>query len=105
MKRRSAFPSFGVVLTPVVGLMVLLCFLTGVSNLSLGQSQEDQLQLEEAVRRAAVACYAAEGFYPPDLEYMKEHYGLQIDSERYTVVYEVFGTNLMPDITILEEKT
>lgn len=49
-----------------------------------------------------MACYAAEGVYPPDLEYLKEHYGLQVDENQYTVRYDVFAENLMPDITVLE---
>ena len=60
--------------------------------------------LEESVRRSAAACYATEGIYPPDVDYMKEHYGIQIDESRYLVRYEVFAENLMPDITVLERK-
>ena len=60
-------------------------------------------QLEEALRRAAVACYAAEGVYPPNLAYMQERYGVQIDSKRYAVSYVNIADNLMPDITILEK--
>jgi hypothetical protein len=52
-----------------------------------------------------VACYAAEGVYPPDLDYLKEHYGLQINEERYTVFYEIFAENLMPAITVLEKES
>ena len=58
------------------------------------------------IRKASgscVACYAAEGVYPPDLAYLEEHYGVQIDEERFTVSYVVFGSNLMPDITVLEQ--
>lgn len=83
-------------------LAVLLFFRTGVSRLQSSQAEEGRLQLEAAVRRAAVACYAAEGFYPPNLEYMHMHYGLQHDSQRYTVIYEVSGANLMPDITVVK---
>ena len=54
---------------------------------------------------SCVACYAAEGIYPPDLDYLKDHYGVQVDEERYTVFYSVFAENLMPDITVLENKT
>lgn len=90
------------ILFPVVIVAVLLWFLMGVSNLSQGSAEEDKQQLETALRRASAACYAAEGIYPPDLAYLEEHYGLRIDKERYTVMYEVYGSNLMPDITILE---
>ena len=51
-----------------------------------------------------MACYAAEGVYPPTLSYLEEHYGLQIDEERYTVHYSAFAENLMPDITVLENE-
>ena len=92
------------ILLPVAAVLVVLAFLTGISNLTQGRAQEDQAQLEEVLRRSAVACYAAEGIYPPDLAYLEEHYGVQIDKERYTVIYEVFASNLMPDITILENE-
>lgn len=92
----------GMLLLPVAVAAVLLLFLTGLSNLDRDRSEEGRKQLEEALRRGAVACYAAEGIYPPDLEYLEEHYGVQVDEERYAVFYEVFASNLMPDITVLE---
>lgn len=90
-----------VLLLPAV-LAVLLFFMSALSNLQAGRISEGRQQLEDAVRRSAVACYAAEGIYPPNLEYLEEHYGIQVDRERYTVIYEVFASNLMPDITVLE---
>ena len=88
----------------ILALAVLLCFLTAVERLEQGRKDEGKQQLEDAVRRSAVACYAAEGIYPPNLEYMEEHYGIQVDRERYTVIYEVFASNLMPDVTVLENE-
>ena len=87
---------------PVILIGVMLIFFTGISNLTQGRSEEDKQQLEQVLRRAAVACYAAEGIYPPTLSYMEEHYGIQIDRDRYTVMYDAYGANLMPDITVLE---
>lgn len=89
-------------LLPVAVVFVLLLFVTGLSNLDRDSSEEDRQQLEEALRRGAVACYAAEGIYPPDLDYLIEHYGIQVDRKHYVVYYEVFASNLMPDITVLE---
>jgi hypothetical protein len=88
----------------VVALAAALCFFTALSNLENGRDDQGRRQLEEALRRSAVACYAAEGIYPPDLAYMEERYGLQIDTDRYTVYYDVFASNLMPDITVLENE-
>ena len=84
--------------------VVLLFFSTALDELGSGQAQEQLKQVEEAVRRSSVACYAAEGIYPQDLEYLEEHYGVQVDGDRYVVHYEIFAQNLMPDITVLENK-
>ena len=83
---------------------MLLIFVSALSNLQEGRISEGRQQLEDAVRRSAVACYAAEGIYPPNLEYLEEHYGVQVDRERYTVMYEIFASNLMPDVTVLENE-
>ena len=90
------------VLLPVIAAAALLWFATAVDSLDSGRSQEDLRQLEETLRRSCVACYAAEGAYPPEVDYLTEHYGLQIDERRYTVRYMAFAENLMPDITVLE---
>ena len=56
----------------------------------------------KAVHNAALTCYAVEGAYPNDLEYLRAHYGLAYDQSRYLVRYESFGSNLMPDISVTE---
>ena len=66
------------------------------------QRREGREQLALAVRRAAVACYAAEGAYPAQLSHLQNHYGLVFDRERYAVLYESVGANLMPEITVVE---
>lgn len=101
-KRTVWLPVLRGLLLPVIAAAALLCFATAVNSLDSGRAEEDLRQLEETVRRSCVACYAAEGVYPPSLDYLKEHYGLQIDEERYTVKYSAFAENLMPDITVLE---
>ena len=90
------------VLAAVMILAVLLWFFTAMGNLNRDSGDEGRQQLETALRRSAVACYAAEGVYPPTLEYLTEHYGVQIEDE-YIVFYEIFASNLMPDITVLEK--
>ena len=100
MKKRNR--NIGPVLLIPGALAVLLIFLSALTNLSDGRRSEGRQQLEDAVRRSAVACYAAEGIYPPNLEYLEEHYGIQVDRERYQVIYDVFASNLMPDVTVLE---
>ena len=91
--------------TAAVGLAVLVWFLTAVAHLDTGRRDEGRQQLEDAIRRSAVACYAAEGVYPPDVAYLEAHYGVRVDWDHYTVDYQVFASNLMPDITVLRSGT
>lgn len=102
-KNRSALRTLCLALA-VVALAVFAgsFFLRSVDNLEEDRREAGAQQLEEAVRRAAVSCYASEGFYPPSLAYLQEHYGIQVDEERYYVFYEIFAENLMPDITVVE---
>ena len=101
MKRRKK--SIAVIFFPVLVTAVLLLFLTGMSNLTRGHAEEDKRRLEDVLRQSAVACYSAEGMYPPDLAYLVEHYGVQINESRYTVRYVAVAENLMPDITVLDK--
>lgn len=87
---------------PIVAA-VLLYFTLAVSRLEQDRDAQSKQLLEDVLRRTAVACYASEGFYPPDIGYMLEHYGLHYDEEKYVIRYEVFASNLMPDITVLEK--
>lgn len=90
-----------VVLVAVILSALLIWFFPAINHLSEGQHEEGRAQLEIALRRATVACYATEGIYPPTLDYLKQHYGIQIDKTRYSVFYEIFADNLMPEITVL----
>ena len=94
-----------ILLIPLLAAAVIFCFITGLSNLRQSQADEGRRQLENALHRAAVTCYAVEGIYPPNLEYLQEHYGIQINETQYTVMYDAFASNLMPDITVLENES
>ena len=91
-------------LAPLALLLSLLVFFTAVANLGTGYEQEEERQLKEAIRRGAAACFADEGVYPDSLSYLKEHYGIRVDEDRYVVYYEVFAENLMPEITVLRKQ-
>ena len=103
-KREALRRTWAAILLPAAVGLILLWFFAAVNNLRSGQGEEGRQQLETALRRAAVACYAAEGIYPPDLDYLQTHYGIQIDEEQYAVFYDIFADNLMPDITVVENK-
>ncbi len=81
-------------------LIVVALALVALSGLSSATLDEQRTLIESALRRCAVECYALEGSYPKDLDYIKAEYGLNYDSERYFVHYQSLGANLMPEIKV-----
>ena len=100
MKKQILFRLTKLIL-PVVVISVLLLFLGVIDSLHRGNLSEEKQQLEEALLQAAVSCYALEGFYPPSLDYLTEHYGIRINEKYFVVKYERYASNLLPDITVL----
>lgn len=89
-------------MTGLLAAAILLLMLVGLTRLDRGRNREDIRQLEQVLRRTAVACYAVEGIYPPNVAYMREHYGLTYDESRYVVHYDLVASNFMPGITVME---
>jgi len=79
---------------------VLYFVLTGLQEAGAASESEGQRIAEESIRRAVINCYASEGMYPPTFEYLKEHYGIAIDEHKYVVHYQIFASNIMPDIAV-----
>ena len=69
---------------------------------SSSENMEEQLVLD-AVRRAALTCYAVEGAYPQTLKELERGYGLAYNKDAYIVVYDAFASNIMPDIQVLRK--
>lgn len=101
-KRTSGFPRGF-----VISLAVFACLLAGGYALfhaidTVSVSSETAL-VQQAVRSAALTCYAVEGAYPTSIDYLKEHYGLSYSEERYIVAYRAFASNVMPEIQVLKK--
>lgn len=69
---------------------------------SSSENMEEQLVLD-AVRRAALTCYAVEGAYPQSLEALERGYGLAYNKDAYIVSYDAFASNIMPNIQVLRK--
>ncbi len=92
----------GQTLSILVFVIVITVFLFGISAVSNSTLTDDRDLLEKAVKKDIVHCYAVEGVYPPSLSYIEEHYGLTYDHDRYIVSYETIGSNIMPNVMIIE---
>ena len=91
----------GVVILAVAILAVILLVyaMAGDSGKDLGE--ESAAAIQEAVQRSALQCYVVEGVYPPDLEYLQNNYGLQVNTEDFYVTYEAFASNLPPTVRVV----
>ena len=81
---------------------MLLIFWGMISGLEQDTRQRQRQELEAALQRGVMTCYALEGRYPESLQYLKEHYPIHYNEDQFFVDYSVQGSNLMPDITIIE---
>ena len=63
-------------------------------------SEESTAAIQAAVERSALQCYVVEGIYPPDLNYLEDNYGLQINTKDFYVTYDAFASNVAPHVIV-----
>ena len=95
MNRRDWIKLLCIVL--VLAAAVLLANRIGAAQ---GTAETDIVR--DAVKNAALTCYAVEGAYPDSVDYLREHYRLAYDEDRYLITYDAFASNMIPDIWVTE---
>jgi len=86
-------------------LFVTIALTIAIHGLDQAQSAnraEGLRTLDQSLKRAVITCYSIEGRYPASLSYIEDNYGVYIDRTKYVVFYEIFASNVMPDIVILQ---
>ena len=91
------------ILLIVLCALVLACGYFAFSGSGKDLDEETVTSIRDAIRRSALQCYVVEGVYPPDLAYLQDHYGLQVNTDNYYVVYEAFASNVPPTINVIEK--
>ena len=85
--------------------LLLISFLYfAVNNAQRGTDEENYNILKDALGRSIVQCYAIEGFYPPNVEYLEKNYGLVVDYDKYIISYNVFASNIMPEFDVFSRR-
>ena len=85
----------------VIIIIVLIAYMyIAVDNAQRKSDEESYNILSDAIIRSAVQCYAIEGFYPPDIGYLENNYGLLVDHNKYFVSYSVFASNIIPEVQV-----
>lgn len=83
-------------------IVLILSFVLLINGITTKNNGRELKIVRDAVKNAALTCYAVEGVYPDDLEYLREHYHLSYNEEKYHVFYEPLASNLMPSIKVAE---
>lgn len=91
---------------PILLLLMLIVTVFTFYSMDRFKHNNSQVQperIKEAIERASVHCYALEGSYPPDLNYLKENYGIILNHDKYFYYYETFASNIMPYVEVYEK--
>ena len=102
-RESTAGPGRKLLLSLAAFALVVCVLLSGFRSLSQDSHRRERETLENALQRCIAYCYAVEGAYPESLGYMKEHYGLAYNEDRFFVDYRPQGGNILPDVTVLEQ--
>ena len=83
-------------------VVVLVAAVLLVNRIDTAQDSAETDIVRDAVKNAALTCYAVEGAYPDSVEYLRKHYHLAYDEDRYMITYDAFASNMIPDIWVTE---
>lgn len=100
MRRRRHF-NFILISAGLVLVIWMILFTQMAETVSRSSTQDQRTALRQALNHAITDCYALEGMYPPDLDYMKDHYGLTYDEDLFFVDYKPVASNIRPDFFII----
>ena len=91
-------------ITILIMIAVVICAAIFAYSVAAASSEKhERAAVRQAVISSAVQCCSIEGNYPQDISYLEENYGLQIDKSKYIIVYQAIGSNVMPEVTVLEK--
>ncbi len=88
------------VLAVLLFVLVVSISVYSARTISQDVTQQQKEIINNAVTRSAVQCYAIEGAYPIDIEYLEDNYSLRYDDENFVVHYSYVGGNLLPEIAV-----
>ena len=86
-----------------ISLIFMILLLMGINMIDDRYHKDAIERLEDNIKKAAMNCYSIEGYYPNDVSYLEEKYGVVIDHQRYNVFYEAIASNVFPDIKVFKK--
>lgn len=100
--RQKSHNGIRTILAICLFLAVIAVFFCGLNSIAGTADDKEKESLENALSRSITYCYATEGYYPESLDYIRDKYGLIIDEKKFYVDYHPIGSNIYPDVTVIE---
>ncbi len=91
----------------ILAAVILIAAVLVWAGVSSRRSMADQTEsIKDTIMSRALQCYVIEGTYPESLDYLKENYGLAVNTEDYRIIYIPYAENLPPEVKViyLEDK-
>ena len=88
----------------LLGIAAIVFLWVSADRMSTENAAHEKEIVSTALTRSLTQCYALEGFYPPDLDYLCDHYGFTYNQNHFFIDYQYIGGNLRPDVTIIEKE-
>lgn len=82
---------------------ILVVVIISINSVQESRKAENAEIIETGVRRAAIECYANEGFFPESIDYLIENYHLYTDSDHCIIHYSAISSNIMPEIRVISK--
>ena len=86
----------------LIFVALILAFVLLINNITNKNNGRELQIVRDAVKSAALTCYAVEGMYPDDIDYLRDHYNLSYNEDKYVVYYQPFASNVIPTIQVVE---
>lgn len=86
-------------ITMIVFCIIVTGAIYAISSFMDTNLYEDTTIIESVIDSALIECYALEGAYPDNIEYLFE-YGVRLDFDKYNYNYKYEGPNIKPTVGV-----
>ena len=84
----------------IISISLIVIVLSGIDSYDNRFDNLETERIQQLVEKYAIQCYATEGAYPPNIDYLEAHYGLIVNHDKYIYEYEPVAENIKPIIQI-----
>lgn len=84
----------------LISVLLVVFVISGINGIKSDVTDAETARIKALVNEYVIQCYATEGAYPPNIQYLADHYGLILNEEKYIYEYEPVAENIKPVIQI-----